>query len=690
MYSSKETSLSFQWWNRPKTDVKKKHLYNVTSIEHNPIRLSDGVHLSARIWLPCHVNNNPAAAILEYIPYRKRDMVRVRDERNHVFFAQHGFASVRVDMRGSGDSEGYMEDMYGIRELSDAKEVIEWIAIQPWCNGQVGMMGTSWGGTSSLQTAIDKPKGLKAIIAVCATDNRFEDDIHFMGGCVLTDTVEWAATLPAILASPPDPENLGQNWREIWMQRLEKSRFPGENWLRHQIFDDYWQHGSVSQADKPFECPVLLVGGWRDRYSNTVINCLNRDISNCWGIVGPWGHHYPDQASPGPGISFQKAATRWWNHWLNGVENGVPQDPKLTVWVGSYDEPQDRVDRSSGYWTALQDWPCTENKTQTYYFVDRSLQSDPVDMNLSEVIPVDPTVGMAAGDTGYFGRVGGLPLDQQIDGERSLVFETDPIDEPIVLLGSVQLDLSIARDRRNTQIAVRICDVAPDGKVAQVGLAIRNLALVDDLKTPLQYSENDAYSYIIKFPNKAYRFEADHRLRISISGSYWPLVWPSPNFSRLTLYPDRCLLSIPIFPLEFATDGKLPEAESMHSLTDNHVIVADPVIERRIEVDSNGRSRLDSWRQPKRVIKFEEINLEFGTETDALHTIQTDDLTSAKSEFTHQLNFCRNEWIVEVSSKAELTSTEESFRLRGILKIRENGNLIFSREWNSVVPRKYG
>ena len=206
--------------------VNKIDLYTVTNIEHNPIRMSDGTRLSARIWLPSHAETSPAAAILEYIPYRKRDLVRVRDERNHVVFAQHGFVSVRVDMRGSGDSEGYMEDMYGVRELSDAREVIEWIAAQDWCNGRVGMMGTSWGGTSSLQAATDKPDALKAVIAVCATDNRFEDDIHYIGGCVTTDTVEWAATLPAILASPPDPKNLGKRWRDVWMQRLERATFP--------------------------------------------------------------------------------------------------------------------------------------------------------------------------------------------------------------------------------------------------------------------------------------------------------------------------------------------------------------------------------------------------------------------------------------------------------------------------------
>ena len=652
--------------------------------------MSDGVHLSARIWLPSHVGNNSVAAILEYIPYRKRDMVRVRDERNHVYFAQQGYVSVRVDMRGSGDSGGHMEDMYGIRELSDAKEVIEWIAAQHWCNGQVGMMGTSWGGTSSLQTAIEKPAALKAIIAVCATDNRFEDDIHYMGGCVLTDTVEWAATLPVILASPPDPENLGEKWREIWMQRLEKARFPGENWLSHQIFDDYWQNGSVSQTGKPYECPVLLVGGWRDRYSNTVINCLNQDPSNCWGIIGPWGHHYPDQASPGPGISFQKVATRWWNHWLNGVENGVPKDPKLTVWVSSYDEPQDRVEKSSGFWTVQQDWPCPESKTQTYYFVDRSLRSDPADCNLAEIIPVDLTVGMAAGDTGYFGRAGGLPLDQQVDDERSLIFETNTMAEPIVLLGSALLELAIARDRQNAQISVRICDVAPDHKVAQVSLAIRNLALGDDLKTPLEYSENDVSKYMINFPNKAYRFEVGHRLRISISGSYWPLVWPSPGLSRLKLYPDRCSLFIPIFPSVPATDRNMSEAESLDSLIDNHIVVADPELERRIEIDPIGQTRSDSWKQPMRVVRFPEIDLEFGFETDACHTIRLDNMTSAQSTFVHRLHFSQDNRIVEVVGTAELSSNEQLYRLSGSLDVKENEKLIFSRNWNSDIPRKYG
>ena len=650
--------------------------------------MSDGTRLSARVWLPSDAETAPKAAIVEYIPYRKRDLVRVRDERNHVYFAQHGFVSVRVDMRGSGDSEGHMEDMYGIHELSDAKEVIEWIAAQAWCNGRVGMMGTSWGGTSSLQVAMEKPAALKAVIAVCATDNRFEDDIHYIGGCVTTDTVEWAATLPAILAAPPDPQNLGEGWREIWMQRLEKATFPVENWIAHQKFGDYWQHGSVSQVNKAFDCPVLLIGGWCDRYSNTVMNCLSRDPVNSWGIIGPWGHHYPDQASPGPGISFQKVAARWWDHWLNEIDNDVPKDPRLTVWMGSFDEPQDKIDQRSGLWTTLEQWPCEQPEPECYFFFDRRLRTEPNTIDSDKLIPIDLAVGRAAGDSGYFGRAGGLPLDQQAEDERSRAFQSAPLAEAIEMLGSARLSLSIAADQKNAQIAVRICDVAPNGSIAQVGLAVRNLALSDDLKSPVAWRRDRARPVEISFPNKAYRFEAGHRIRLAISGSYWPLIWPSPRFSRLIL--RYCFLFIPLYPREYGFTCHLPGSESNRSLSDSSVVVADPDLERRVDISPDGQIRTDSWKQPKKVVRFPKMNLDFGVETDACHTIRTDDITSARSAFTHRLHFCQDDWVVEVIGKAEMSSTEELYRLRGSLEVKENGESIFSRMWNPDIPRTDG
>ena len=329
----------------------------IREVEHCWIPVSGGVRLSARLWLPETRSGEASPTVLEYIPYRKRDMVRTRDERNHAFFARHGYACVRVDMRGSGDSEGLMTDMYRPEELDDAIEVIEWIAAQPWCNGAVGMMGTSWGGTASLQAALRRPQALGAIIAVCATDNRFDDDIHHMGGCLLTDSIEWGATLPAILASPPDPATVGEGWRRMWRERLEGASFPLEHWIRHETRDGYWRFGSVNESPGGIACPALLVGGWSDRYSATVMNLLAANRERCWGIVGPWGHHYPDLASPGPGIGFQQEALRWWDRWLRGVENGADEEPRLRVWMQEHAPPGDRLERRPGRWVSEREWP---------------------------------------------------------------------------------------------------------------------------------------------------------------------------------------------------------------------------------------------------------------------------------------------------------------------------------------------
>ncbi|MDE3080427.1 MAG: CocE/NonD family hydrolase, partial [Paracoccaceae bacterium] len=125
------------------------HKVNVT--EDMAIVLSDGCRLSARVWMP--EGAGPFPSILEFLPYRKRDGTTARDALTHPYFAGHGFACLRVDMRGTGDSDGLMEDEYTAQELADACEVIGWIAAQDWSNGRVGMMGISWGGFNALQVA---------------------------------------------------------------------------------------------------------------------------------------------------------------------------------------------------------------------------------------------------------------------------------------------------------------------------------------------------------------------------------------------------------------------------------------------------------------------------------------------------------------------------------------------------------
>src|SRR5436853_1018410 len=240
-------------------------------VDHTWIPLSDGTRLATRLWLP---DEEPAPAILEYLPYRKGDAFAARDNRHHAYFAEHGYAGVRVDLRGSGDSDGLLEDEYLPEEQEDALEVIAWLAAQPWCSGAVGMFGLSWGGFNALQVAALRPPALKAIVTLCSTDDRYADDVHYMGGAKLDAGFGWAAFIFSDICHPPDPALVGERWRAMWLERLDALPLFLERWLVHQRRDDYWRHGSVCEDFSAIECPVYAIGGWTDGYSNAIPRLL--------------------------------------------------------------------------------------------------------------------------------------------------------------------------------------------------------------------------------------------------------------------------------------------------------------------------------------------------------------------------------------------------------------------------------
>ena len=126
------------------------------------------------------------------------------------------------------------------------------------------MMGISWGGFNSLQVAARCPPALKAIVTVCSTDDRYRDDVHYMGGSLLTAGIGWGSFFFRTMARPPDPMLVGDRWRTMWLERLQSLPVYLETWLRHQRRDDYWRHGSVCEDYDAIRCPVYAVGGWTD------------------------------------------------------------------------------------------------------------------------------------------------------------------------------------------------------------------------------------------------------------------------------------------------------------------------------------------------------------------------------------------------------------------------------------------
>ena len=345
----------------------------IREVEHAWIPLSDGTRLACRYWLPKNAVQHPVPAILEYIPYCKRDRTSERDEDMHPYLAGHGYCAIRVDMRGSGESEGLLLDEYLPQEQDDALEVIAWIAEQPWCSGNVGMFGKSWGGYNSLQVAARRPPALKAIITVYSVDDRYADCIHIAGGCLLLENPNWAFNMFGRNVRPPDPLLFGEGWHDLWMQRIENNVPWIIEWLKHQRRDDFWKHASVCEDYSSIVCPVFAVGGWADAYTNPVLRLMENLTVPRRALIGPWGHEYPHHAYPGPQIGFLQESLRWWNHWLKGINTGQEDEPMVRVWMQDSYEPDAMRDVVPGSWISEDCWPSERIETRYWQIQQEGL-----------------------------------------------------------------------------------------------------------------------------------------------------------------------------------------------------------------------------------------------------------------------------------------------------------------------------
>ncbi|MEM8655252.1 MAG: CocE/NonD family hydrolase [Pseudomonadota bacterium] len=642
---------------------------SVEETDHLWIEMSDGTRLAARMWRP--LTDQPVPAILEYIPYRKADMVRARDERNHPFFATHGYACIRVDMRGSGDSEGHMPDMYASAELDDARQVINWLADQPWCNGHVGMFGTSWGGTASLQASVDAPEALKAVIAVCATHDRFEDDIHYMGGCVLTDTFEWGATLPAILAAPPTP-HVGADWKDKWRARIDGLACPLENWLGERGRGTYWRHGSViHQADR-LSVPILAVGGWSDRYSNSVMALADARPDLVWGVVGPWGHQYPDHASPGPGIGFQRLALDWWEHHLTqGAQPEPISWPRMRAWLREFDPPIDAVATRAGQW--IESAP-PKHATQK---VALSL-SDLAATRTPWGVPRDPQTGVMSGDTGYFGRPGGLPLDQAKDDARSLVFETVPMEHDLLIYGVPVINMRGSVEKGPAKLVARMSDVAADGTSCRISYGVRNLSLTDDLDLPAGSVTDGNFDVSLSMHSTAYRIRQGHRLRVAVSSSLWPLIWSSGFTGHVELTSGT--LTLPTLP--DAGEGlhvPMPEVEELPAQKSHRVLSAPPLKRWSETIDT---SLEIGWHQPETRVDYLQTGTVFGYETRILHQLDMSKAMTERIHFDHLMEFARPDGTAKIKVALQAQSEGGMPKVEMALIATWNDHEIAKRVWS--------
>ena len=661
-------------------------------IEHLDVPMSDGANLAARAWMPEDADRAPVPAIVEYIPYRKRDLKRQRDNLVHPYLAGHGYACLRVDLRGSGDSDGLLADEYLEQELADGEELLRWVAQQPWCDGNIGMIGISWGGFNGLQIAARRPPELKAIVTVCSTDDRYADDVHYMGGCLLGDNLSWSGVMFAFNSMPPDPEIVGDRWREQWFERLEGGELWLDTWLRHQHRDDYWKHGSICEDYLDVDVPVMAVSGWADGYSNAVFRMLEHLDVPRLGLVGPWSHKYPHLGVPGPAIGFLQETLRWWDHWLKGEDTGIMDEPMLRAYIQDSVAPTTRYEHRPGRWIAEPSWPSPNVDSRHYVLGGRwrlvpegeEVEEPAIEREMTVQSPV--TLGLFAGKWCSYSATPDLPHDQREEDGGALVFESAPLEEPLAVLGQPVVELELASDRPVAMAAVRLSDTAPDDKSTRVTYGLRNLTHRDSHEHPEALTPGEFVRVRVPLNDVAHTFPAGHRLRLAISTSYWPLAWLPPQSTRLTIRAGASTFELPVRTSRPEDDDVAfdpPETGPPVPTTALEVGEHTWLVNRDLATDTstlavvndNGRIRLD------------DIDLEVENRVREWYSTVGDDFSSPRGEVESVRGLRRGDWDVRTVTRTILTSSTTHFEVHAELDAYEGGERVYSRNWHERIPR---
>ncbi|MER9629572.1 CocE/NonD family hydrolase [Mesorhizobium sp. M0296] len=641
------------------TDFPRK----VREIENLWIPMPDGVKLAARIWLPEDAEADPVPAILEYLPYRKRDGTVERDALTHPYFAGHGYAGVRVDMRGSGDSEGLCKGEYLKQEQDDCLAVIEWLAKQPWCSGSVGMIGISWGGFNGLQVAARRPPALKAVISLCSTDDRYSDDIHYLGGAMMCDKLRWGTTAWAGAMTPPDPLIVGDRWRAMWEERLNGNGIWVHDWFEHQRRDNFYKHGSVCENYADIDVPVYAVGGWVDGYPNAIFRMLEKLPGKRKGLIGPWGHKYPHLAKPGPRIGFLQECLRWWDQYLKGIDTGIENEPMLRAWIQDPARPAPIYEERPGRWVAEPYWPGPGVKKRMLHLAPHRL-SETKGKDEVQTICSPQIAGLSSGSWCGYGAVPTQPIDQRTEEGNALIFETEPLTQAVEILGFPEFEVTLASDRPNALLSATLSQVFPGGAASRVSFGILNLShRHDDLEIePMVPGKVE--TILLKLRCCGQRFEAGERIRLAVATSHWPIVFPVAETATLSIHCGASRLILPVReaqPLD-TTLAAFPGPESARPMERKVLVEAEP-FERSVCTDYITGLTVHQVINDAGTILHPHTGITQSARNVDRFSINPDDPNSAEGTCTWEYTFSRDSWKASIAVSATVRAFRDVWRI---------------------------
>jgi hypothetical protein len=653
-------------------------------IEPAWITLPDGIRLSADLYRLEGVHDRKLPVLLEYLPYRKHE-ARSRNYPLYAYFLRHGYVVAAVDIRGTGNSEGQLiPHEYSEIEQHDGEAVIDWLSKQPWSNGNVGMFGISWGGFNSIQMALRHPPALKAIVALHATEDLYQDDVHFMDGIMHVDSWEMSMDLDNARPGAPD---------YVMDEAYFRDRFDTEPWMLtyklQQRDGPFWDRASGRDRYADIRIPTFLIGGWYDGYRDTLPRMLEHVTAPIKAIVGAWSHAWPHEPYPKPGIEWRHEAVRWFDHWLKGVDTGILEEPRFAVYVRNWHPPGPYLEYAPGSWRYEDGWPIARIRNQDWYPQDNRTLTATAPAETPHRLRYVPSIGIEAG--GPVMWWGDVAHDQRPTDAYSLVYDSAPLDADLEILGLPRATLAVSADATRANWFARLSDVAPDGTVTQVAGAGFNASHRHSARAPAALVPDEDFPLDIEMHFTSWVFPKGHRLRFAVNNAQWPMLWPTPEPMTTTLRLGKdTRLSLPVVPFEKravpaflppATDPVLAGYETLDAGTPSGYgeissVDRNPQTGAAVAIATNGGGTRYPW------------GTEQTTET-IRHAVSDDKPAEASVLGTHRMQVDlpgrKLVWDAELS----FTSDRENFHYRYRRRVSENGAVLREKTWTRTIPRDY-
>ena len=647
------------------------------------IPMPDGTKLAADLYMPEKIHKGQKyPVLLEYLPYRKDEG---RGGRFPLFsyFVKNGYIIARVDIRGTGRSEGKLVDgEYSDQEQEDGEVVINWLSKQPFSTGKIGMFGISWGGFNSLHLAMRRPPALKTIISLMSTDDIYEDDVHFMDGMMHVDAYELDMDISNAVPGAPDFKINDEYF---------KNRFDTNPWFlkykKQQTDGSFWNRASLNEDYSKIDIPIFIIGGWYDGYRDFIPRMIaNADVP-LKAMLGPWNHTWPNWAYPEPAIEWRDMAVRWFDHWLKGIDNDVMKEPRVYYYQRDWHAPGLDLTEIPGTWKQSDTWPKTKD---SLLFLQEDHTMKRLPSNFNHDLHYKPSVGPeASGSVMWWGD---WAPDQKSADANCLVYESEPIKDSLEILGFPKVILQTSVNAPSANWIVRLSDVAPNGMVTLITGAGFNATHYESSEHPAPMVPDSLYKLNIELHATSWTFRKGHKIRLAINNALWPMIWPSPYPMTTRLHSEETspsFLNLPIPPQSVenikkpfskpVNDPELPNYKSITSETlSGYAEIKEVIRNERTQTTTLIATNSGSDQYPWGIGHYDQ---------EIKHIVNDNDPAKTRLESIYSISVEKEEHLLKWSGILYFSSDENFYYYDYTRKLEDNGKLIRQKNWNEKIPR---